>query len=117
MMSISTHDRISGIPGRVKLLEEFIKYAQKQKGVVFMRKDEIAKWALSASNVPRETRCNPSTSSYRNVMLSQSFVLSLSLIAVFTGAGLASAGENLPAPHNIVVAGGQEQAAQQIILD
>jgi peptidoglycan/xylan/chitin deacetylase (PgdA/CDA1 family) len=54
MMSISTHDRISGIPGRVKLMEEFIKYAQKQKGVVFMRKDEIAKWALSASDIPRE---------------------------------------------------------------
>ena len=54
MMSISTHDRISGIPGRVKLIEEFIRYAQKQKGVVFMRKDEIAKWALSASNVPHE---------------------------------------------------------------
>jgi peptidoglycan/xylan/chitin deacetylase (PgdA/CDA1 family) len=54
MMSISTHDRISGIPGRVKLVEEFIKYAQKQKGVVFMRKDEIAKWALSAANVPHE---------------------------------------------------------------
>jgi len=55
MMSISTHNRISAIPGRVKLLEEFIKYAQKQKGVAFMRKDEIAKWALSASNVPHET--------------------------------------------------------------
>ena len=55
MMSISTHDRISGIPGRVKLLEEFIRYAQKQKGVVFMRKDEIAKWALSAPKVPHET--------------------------------------------------------------
>ena len=55
MMSISTHDRISGIPGRVKVMEEFIKYAQKQKGVVFMRKDEIAKWTLSASNVPHET--------------------------------------------------------------
>jgi peptidoglycan/xylan/chitin deacetylase (PgdA/CDA1 family) len=54
MMSISTHDRISGIPGRVKLLEEFIKYAQKQNGVAFMRKDEIAKWALSAANVPHE---------------------------------------------------------------
>jgi hypothetical protein len=51
MMSISTHDRISGIPGRVKLVEEFIKYAQNQKGVVFMRKDEIAKWAFSAENV------------------------------------------------------------------
>ena len=54
MMSISMHDRISGIPGRVKLVEEFIRYAQKQKGVVFMRKDEIAKWALSAPNVPHE---------------------------------------------------------------
>src|SRR5258708_21710068 len=40
MMSISTHDRISGIPGRVKLVEEFIKYAQKQRCVACMRKDE-----------------------------------------------------------------------------
>jgi peptidoglycan/xylan/chitin deacetylase (PgdA/CDA1 family) len=55
MMSVSAHDRISGIPGRVKLLEDFIRYAQKQKGVVFMRKDEIAKWALSAPNVPHES--------------------------------------------------------------
>jgi peptidoglycan/xylan/chitin deacetylase (PgdA/CDA1 family) len=55
MMSVSAHDRISGIPGRVKLLEEFIRYAKKQKGVVFMRKDEIAKWALSAADVPHET--------------------------------------------------------------
>jgi peptidoglycan/xylan/chitin deacetylase (PgdA/CDA1 family) len=53
-MSISTHDRISGIPERVKLVEDFIKYAQKQKGVVFMRKDEIAKWALSEPSVPHE---------------------------------------------------------------
>jgi len=56
MMSISTHDRISGIPGRVRLVEDFIKYAQKQKGVVFMRKDAIAKWALSASDVPHENQ-------------------------------------------------------------
>lgn len=55
MMSISTHDRISGIPGHVKLIEEFIKYAQKQQGVVFMRKDEIAKWALSAPNIPHKS--------------------------------------------------------------
>ena len=56
MMSLSTHDRISGIPGRVKLIEDFIKYARKQKGVVFMRKDEIAKWAFSADNiVPHES--------------------------------------------------------------
>jgi len=51
---VSRHDRITAIPGRVKLVEEFINYAQKQKGVVFMRKDEIAKWALSAPNVPHE---------------------------------------------------------------
>ena len=55
MMSMSTHDRISGVPGGVKLIEEFIKYAQKQKGVVFMRKDEIAKWTLSAPNIPHES--------------------------------------------------------------
>ena len=55
MMSISTHDRLSGIPGRVKLMEEFITYAQKQKGVVFMRKDDIARWALSAPNIPHES--------------------------------------------------------------
>jgi pimeloyl-ACP methyl ester carboxylesterase len=55
MMSISAHDRISGIPGRVKLLEDFIRYAQKQKGVVVMRKDGIAKWALSTSDVPHES--------------------------------------------------------------
>jgi peptidoglycan/xylan/chitin deacetylase (PgdA/CDA1 family) len=54
MMSISAHDRISGIPGRVKLLEDFIKYAQTQKGVVFMRKDKIAQWALSTADVPHE---------------------------------------------------------------
>jgi len=35
-------------------MEEFIKYAQKRKGVVFMRKDQIAKWALSAANIPHE---------------------------------------------------------------
>jgi peptidoglycan/xylan/chitin deacetylase (PgdA/CDA1 family) len=55
MISISTHDRISGIPGRGTLMEEFITHVQKQKGVVFMRKDEIAKWALSAPNTPPES--------------------------------------------------------------
>jgi hypothetical protein len=55
MMSISAHDRISGNPARVKLLEDFVRYAQNRKGVAFMRKDEIAKWALSAANIPHET--------------------------------------------------------------
>jgi predicted ester cyclase len=58
----------------------------------------------------------PGTTSGRNVMLSQSFVSLLSLIAVFTGAALASAEENLPAAQSIVVAAGEEQAAQPIIL-
>jgi hypothetical protein len=31
------------------VLEEFITYAQKQPGVVFMRKDEIARFALSSA--------------------------------------------------------------------
>src|SRR5258708_13295063 len=50
MMSISTHHRISGIPGRVKLVEEFVRYAQKQKVFVSIRKDEITNRALSAPN-------------------------------------------------------------------
>jgi peptidoglycan/xylan/chitin deacetylase (PgdA/CDA1 family) len=54
MMSISTHDRISGTPARVRLLGEFIDYAKSHPGVVFMRKDQIARWAMSQNDVPRE---------------------------------------------------------------
>jgi len=53
MMSISTHDRISGTPARVKALGEFISYAKRQPGVVFMRKDAIAEWALREPTVLR----------------------------------------------------------------
>lgn len=52
MMSISTHDRIAGTPGRVKRLSEFLAYAKKHPGVAFVRKDQIAQWALSMPNVP-----------------------------------------------------------------
>jgi peptidoglycan/xylan/chitin deacetylase (PgdA/CDA1 family) len=52
MMSISTHDRISGTPARVNGLAEFIEYAQRHRGVVFMRKDEIARWALMQRDAP-----------------------------------------------------------------
>ena len=52
MMSISTHDRIAGTPGRVKVLGEFLAYARKHPGVAFVRKDQIAQWALSMPNVP-----------------------------------------------------------------
>ena len=53
MMSISLHDRIAGRPARVKSLRRFLEYAQKQKGVAFMRKDEIAKIALHSPITPR----------------------------------------------------------------
>ena len=42
MMSISLHDRIGGTPSIVKVVGEFIEYAKSHKGVVFMRKDDIA---------------------------------------------------------------------------
>ncbi len=54
MMSISAHDRIAGRPARAKVLEEFIIYAQRRPGVVFMRKDEIARFALASSITPRD---------------------------------------------------------------
>ncbi len=54
MMSISTHDRISGTPARVRLLGEFIDYAKGHPGVAFMRKDDIARWALARQDTPRE---------------------------------------------------------------
>jgi len=52
MMSLSAHDRLAGSPARVKALDNFITYALKHKGVVFMRKDEIAKWIIKQKDVP-----------------------------------------------------------------
>lgn len=54
MMSVSTHDRISGTPARTRALAEFIDYAQQHPGVSFLRKDEIARWALAQADTPRE---------------------------------------------------------------
>ena len=53
MMSISLHDRIAGRPARVRSLKRFIEYAQKKKSVVFMRKDEIAAFAMTSPLTPR----------------------------------------------------------------
>jgi peptidoglycan/xylan/chitin deacetylase (PgdA/CDA1 family) len=53
MMSISLHDRIAGRPARVASLRRFLEHALQQPGVVFMRKDEIAAFALGAEGVPR----------------------------------------------------------------
>jgi len=54
MMSVSAHDRIAGRPSRTKVLEEFIQYAQGHQGVVFMRKDDIARFALNSPQTIRE---------------------------------------------------------------
>ncbi|MEH6523526.1 polysaccharide deacetylase family protein [Sulfitobacter sp.] len=52
MMSISTHDRIGGAPGVVNALDRFLTYAKGHDGVAFMRKDEIARFALAQDNTP-----------------------------------------------------------------
>ncbi len=54
MMSVSAHDRIAGRLSRTKVLEEFIEYAQGHTGGVFMRKDEIARYALNSPLTIRE---------------------------------------------------------------
>jgi len=54
MMSVSAHDRIAGRPARAKVLEDFIIYAQKRPGVAFLRKDEIARFALNSPLTLRE---------------------------------------------------------------
>lgn len=54
MMSLSTHDRIAGTPARVKVLGEFLQYALQHPGVIVMRKDEIARLALSLPDVPHK---------------------------------------------------------------
>jgi len=52
MMSISLHDRIGGSPAIVHVVDQFIQYAKKHKGVMFMRKDEIAKMIKDDPNTP-----------------------------------------------------------------
>ncbi|MCU9954975.1 polysaccharide deacetylase family protein [Burkholderia sp. BKH01] len=55
MMSISAHDRISGTPQMVRAWDEFLRYARSHPGVAFMRKDEIARYALGNAATLRET--------------------------------------------------------------
>jgi predicted ester cyclase len=50
------------------------------------------------------------------MMQNQSFVRSLSLIAVLAGAAVACAEETLPTPRSTILAAGREQAAQPVIL-
>jgi hypothetical protein len=49
MISVSSHDRVAGRASRTAVMKEFIGYAQRQPGVVFMRKNDIAKCAISSA--------------------------------------------------------------------
>lgn len=53
MISIAAHDRVAR-PSRARVLEDFIVYAQRHPGVVFMKKDEIARFAASSPQTIRE---------------------------------------------------------------
>ncbi|WP_321793343.1 polysaccharide deacetylase family protein [Burkholderia pyrrocinia] len=55
LMSISAHDRISGTPQMIRAWDEFLLYARSHPGVAFMRKDEIARYALGNAATLRET--------------------------------------------------------------
>jgi peptidoglycan/xylan/chitin deacetylase (PgdA/CDA1 family) len=55
MMSISAHDRISGTPQMVRAWDEFLKYAKQRPDVAFLRKDEIARYALRSPLTLRES--------------------------------------------------------------
>jgi peptidoglycan/xylan/chitin deacetylase (PgdA/CDA1 family) len=54
MMSVSAHDRISGTPQMVRAWDAFLRYVKEQPGVAFLRKDEIARWALESPLTLRE---------------------------------------------------------------
>jgi peptidoglycan/xylan/chitin deacetylase (PgdA/CDA1 family) len=54
MMSVSAHDRIAGRPARMRVLEDFIQYAQSHPGVSFMRKVDIANYAITSPHTVRE---------------------------------------------------------------
>jgi peptidoglycan/xylan/chitin deacetylase (PgdA/CDA1 family) len=47
MMSFSAHDRISGTPSQVNVMDQFLTYALQHEGVKFMRKDDIARMTLN----------------------------------------------------------------------
>jgi peptidoglycan/xylan/chitin deacetylase (PgdA/CDA1 family) len=52
MMSISFHDRIGGSPAVVNAMEQFIKYTRTKTGVLYMRKDAIARLVQNDPNTP-----------------------------------------------------------------
>lgn len=54
MMSVSFHDRIGGTPAMVHATEQFLKYVRSKPGVVFMRKDDIAKLVKDDPDTPTD---------------------------------------------------------------
>src|SRR5437879_1982850 len=54
MMSVSAHDRIAGRPARMRVREDFIQYAQSHPAVTFMRKVDIANYAIASTRTVRE---------------------------------------------------------------
>jgi peptidoglycan/xylan/chitin deacetylase (PgdA/CDA1 family) len=55
MMSVSAHDRISGTPQMVRAWDDFLRYAKGHPRVAFLRKDEIARYALQSPLTLRES--------------------------------------------------------------
>lgn len=55
MMSISAHDRISGTPQMTRAWDAFLRHAKSHPGVVFMRKDDIARFVLQSPITVRES--------------------------------------------------------------
>jgi peptidoglycan/xylan/chitin deacetylase (PgdA/CDA1 family) len=55
MMSVSAHDRISGTPQMVQVWDAFLRYVKERAGVAFMRKDEVARYALQSPLTLRES--------------------------------------------------------------
>ena len=55
MMSVSAHDRISGTPQMVRVWDEFLRYTKDRPGIAFLRKDEIARFALQSPLTQRES--------------------------------------------------------------
>jgi hypothetical protein len=55
MISLSAHDRISGSPQMVRVWDQFLSYAKSHPDVKFMRKDDIARYALQSPATLRET--------------------------------------------------------------
>jgi hypothetical protein len=54
MMSVSAHDRITGRRARTRALEDFTQYAKSHTGVSFMRKVDVANYAITSPRTVRE---------------------------------------------------------------